>query len=156
MKHVAVCADMKRISRWSGLKRKDELMRRLVLVFVIACAGASGQDKIGPWVKSLVPPVYPAIAATARLEGTVDIKVLIDSDGKVESAHGTGPQKILDRAAEENIRQWVFYSVPHPVTIRIRYVYKLVGRESYNPRERLILDLPDRVEIVSQPVKPNP
>jgi TonB family protein len=52
--------------------------------------------------------VYPPIAKAARVQGTVEINVVIGSDGKIKEEHVlTGPA-MLQQAALDAVRQWTF------------------------------------------------
>jgi len=53
-----------------------------------------------------VPPVYPAQALTARLEGTVVMNALIAEDGTVQDLKLVSGQPTLAHAALEAVRQW--------------------------------------------------
>ncbi|HEV7905745.1 MAG TPA: energy transducer TonB [Pyrinomonadaceae bacterium] len=44
-------------------------------------------------------PAYPAIAATARAEGTVNVQIMIDEDGEVISAKAVSGHPLLQQAA---------------------------------------------------------
>lgn len=136
----------------------------LLVVFGLAVSTAQGQaDTV--CVQSLSPPVYPAIASTAQynsggqatgLEGMVKVDVEIGATGKVIKARGIGDQRILNRVAEENVRKWTFCPMSKPIKITITYVYRLTGKPSHEGgTKRVILDLPDRVEIIAQPLLPN-
>ncbi len=107
-------------------------------------------------VKSLAPPVYPAVANVAKIEGAVKVHVSVSADGKVASAKGSGAHEILNRASEENIRLWTFSAPSAACDITVTYVYKLEGKPSYYARSRVILELPLRVEIISEPGIVNP
>lgn len=53
-----------------------------------------------------VPPVYPAIAQTARVAGTVVIDAVIDVDGTVRDARVLSGPSLLSGAALDAVRQW--------------------------------------------------
>jgi protein TonB len=55
-----------------------------------------------------VPPVYPAVAQAARVEGTVIIQATISPTGKVADALVLRSNPLLDAAALEAVRQWEF------------------------------------------------
>ncbi len=55
-----------------------------------------------------VAPVYPAIAQSARVEGTVEIEALIGEDGKVRNVKLLSGKPLLNEAALTAVRQWVF------------------------------------------------
>jgi len=53
-----------------------------------------------------VDPVYPAIAQTARVQGTVIIEATIGADGRVADARILRSVPLLDQAALDAVRQW--------------------------------------------------
>jgi protein TonB len=55
-----------------------------------------------------VPPVYPAIAQRARVEGLVILDASIGTDGRVRDVRVLRSVPLLDRAAVEAVRQWRF------------------------------------------------
>jgi len=55
-----------------------------------------------------VAPVYPAIAQSARVEGTVAIEALIGEDRKVRNVKLLSGKPLLTEAAMTAVRQWVF------------------------------------------------
>jgi TonB family protein len=61
-----------------------------------------------PKILSKVPPVYPPIAQSAGVEGVVIIETLIDHNGTVRDAKILRSQPLLDQAALDAVRQWVF------------------------------------------------
>jgi TonB family protein len=90
----------------------------------------------------------------ARLQGTVKIRVGIGMDGVVTSAKASGASKLLEAAAEENIRRWTFALGTESSVSRqavITFVYRLEGKEEYDSPSSVVLDLPYRVEITSHP-----
>jgi TonB family protein len=124
--------------------------------FLLLFSSAHAHNKPGIAVKYLSPPIYPAVAGTAKLEGTVRVKITVSADGKVISADPSGAHEIPNQAAEENIVHWIFQPAAGTWDHTIVYIYKLEGKESYHPRRtRFILDLPDRIELIAQPPKPN-
>jgi len=55
-----------------------------------------------------VDPVYPPLAQAARKEGVVIVELLIGKDGKVKEAKVLRSVQLLDEAALDAVRQWVF------------------------------------------------
>jgi protein TonB len=55
---------------------------------------------------STPPPVYPAIARTGRIDGTVILDVVIDETGRVRNATVLRSIPTLDRAALDAITSW--------------------------------------------------
>ena len=71
-----------------------------------------------------VPPVYPAIAQTARVSGAVTIEATIGEDGKVIDAKVVRSVPMLDQAALDAVRQWEYQptllnGVPVPVLVTV-------------------------------------
>ena len=53
-----------------------------------------------------VEPVYPPIAKLTGVQGTVLIKALISTDGRIDQAQVVSGSPLLSPAALEAIRQW--------------------------------------------------
>jgi periplasmic protein TonB len=53
-----------------------------------------------------VEPVYPRIAISMHLSGTVRLRAIIATDGSVENLEVSSGSPILARAAEDAVRQW--------------------------------------------------
>lgn len=74
---------------------------------------ASGTDlkTHGPCIEINPAPRYPRAARRRGYEGTTQLKVFISSKGKAEKVAvlQSSGHPVLDRAAAETIRQWVFY-----------------------------------------------
>jgi protein TonB len=58
-----------------------------------------------------VDPVYPVLAVSAGLEGTVILEAIVDRDGRVESLRVLRSQGVLDRAALDAVKQWRYSPV---------------------------------------------
>lgn len=54
------------------------------------------------------PPVYPDIAREAGIDGTVRLRVLVGRDGHVLDVHVDRSVAMLDQAAQDAVRRWVF------------------------------------------------
>jgi protein TonB len=77
-----------------------------------------------------VSPVYPAIAQQARVQGTVILEAIIDPSGTVKDARVLRSIALLDQAALEAVRQWVFTptllnGVPVPVVMTVTVTFTL-------------------------------
>ena len=55
-----------------------------------------------------VPPVYPANARAARVQGTVQLSVTIGPDGRVQDVQALSGPALLTRAAIQAVAQWVY------------------------------------------------
>ena len=75
------------------------------------------------------PPVYPPMAVAARVQGTVVIEAIISTTGTVQDARViTSPSRLLDQAALDAVRQWVFTptllngtAVPIILTVKVDF-----------------------------------
>lgn len=76
-----------------------------------------------------VKPVYPAIAQSARVDGSVTIEATIGPDGKVADARVVRSVPLLDQAALDAVRQWEYTptllnGVPVPVLVTVTINFK--------------------------------
>ncbi|MGA2596161.1 MAG: energy transducer TonB [Bryobacteraceae bacterium] len=55
-----------------------------------------------------VAPVYPSLAKTAHVEGTVQFTAAIGKDGRVKNVQYVSGPQILVQAGKEAVRQWVY------------------------------------------------
>lgn len=53
-----------------------------------------------------VRPMYPDIARSARVDGTVILEAVVDTNGSVTQLHVVRSVPLLDQAALEAVRQW--------------------------------------------------
>ena len=80
-----------------------------------------------------VLPVYPSIAAQSRLEGVVVLECVIDPRGRVEEVNLLRGLPLLDHAAIEAVRQWVYTptlinGMPTSVIMTVRVTFRLAER----------------------------
>jgi protein TonB len=67
-----------------------------------------------------VHPVYPEIARTARVEGTVVLEAIVDTAGRVTQLRVLRSVPLLDQAALDAVRQWRYMPSTyggHPVSV---------------------------------------
>lgn len=81
-----------------------------------------------------VPPVYPDIAVRANVHGNVILECLVSPMGRVTSVTVVKGIPLLDKAAMEAVKQWVYMptlkdGVPLPVilTVTVRFGLKSAG-----------------------------
>jgi TonB family protein len=55
-----------------------------------------------------VPPVYPPIAKAAHVQGTVVVAISVGTSGKIESMKVVSGPAMLQQAAIDCVKQWVF------------------------------------------------
>jgi protein TonB len=83
-----------------------------------------GGDIIEPAKVKNVPPVYPPIAIQARVQGIVILECTIDARGNVADARVLRSIPLLDQAAIDAVKQWVYQptflnGVPVPVIMTV-------------------------------------
>jgi len=77
-----------------------------------------------------VPPTYPPEAQQARVQGTVILECTIGPDGRVTDMEVKRGVPLLDDAAIEAVRQWVYEptrlnGVPVPVVMTVTVNFRL-------------------------------
>jgi protein TonB len=85
---------------------------------------AAGQ---GPGVIKRVEPIYPPIATTARIQGTVVLDAIIMADGSVgEITVLKSASPILEQSAKDALKQWRFTPGHQDVimTLTVNFVLK--------------------------------
>ena len=73
-----------------------------------AAPAAVGGDVKQAKLLSAVQPVYPALAKTQRVSGSVTIDALIDANGRVTATKIISGPALLQQAAVEALRQWKY------------------------------------------------
>ena len=61
-----------------------------------------------PELITKINPLYPEMAREANVDGTVMIQALVGKDGKVHDVRVVKSIPLLDKSAEDAVRQWVF------------------------------------------------
>jgi TonB family protein len=74
----------------------------VALAFLGVCASAQEPRK----AINKPQPVYPEIAKSLLLRGTVRIEVIIGVDGEIKSAKVVGGHPVLAQAAMDAVRKW--------------------------------------------------
>ncbi len=85
---------------------------------------------IPPEPVKTVDPIYPKIARQARVEGTVMLGVRIDVKGKVTEVKVLRSIPLLDQAAVDAVRQWIYEPFlskgkPTPVVFSVSITFNL-------------------------------
>jgi TonB family protein len=88
--------------------------RKLIVVVVVALAmtlmrPARAADRK---VKTQVEPVYPELAKTMHLNGTVRVEVTVNEQGIVKNAKVVGGNPVLADAAVKALQKWKFEPGP--------------------------------------------
>jgi TonB family protein len=97
--------------------------------------GANQPVRVGGAIKapiqiSKVQPVYPPIALSARVSGVVILEAVIGADGRVSNAMVLRSIPLLDQAAVDAVRQWVYTptllnGAPVPVIMTVTVAFTL-------------------------------
>ncbi len=139
----------------------------LTVGLLISPGFSSGGDE-HRCVFMLVPPEYPPLARMAGIQGTIQVRIIIERNGSVSKAEPvpwrrdgqtSADERILRREALNNIRKWRFEPLSAegpPSELTVEYVFRMEGRASYYQRTENRFQLPSRVEIVTQPPSPYP
>ena len=64
-----------------------------------------------------VDPIYPELARSARIQGTVRFQVTIDDQGRIANAQLVSGHPLLVAAAQEALRQWLYKPTLLNVTV---------------------------------------
>lgn len=84
-------------------------------------------------VRRVVSLQYPALAAQARIEGRVEVQVLLHEDGSVRTVSLVSGNAILSKAACENVTRWRFGRAANEASATkessavVVYLFKLTG-----------------------------
>ncbi len=91
---------------------------------------------------------YPRLAWQARIEGDVKVVAHVALDGKVSSLSASSGHQLLQKAALENLKQWIFVT-DHEFNLEIIYQFKLEKPESSSQHAtKTVIDLPAHRVIV--------
>jgi TonB family protein len=98
-------------------------------------AGAMQPVRVGGQIRaptqiSKVQPVYPPIALSARVQGIVILEATVGVDGRVTDAQVLRSIPLLDQAAMDAVRQWVYTptllnGAPVPVIMTVTVTFNL-------------------------------
>jgi protein TonB len=75
-------------------------------------------------------PIYPVIAQSARVQGVVILEAVVGADGRVQEARVLRSIPLLDQAALDAVRQWVYTptllnGVPIPIVMTVTVTFTL-------------------------------
>lgn len=96
-------------------------------------------------------PMYPQLARTARIFGTVQVQITVKEGKVVKTEVKSGPP-VLAPATVENIQTWRFYPLVN-ATFTTKFIYQLETKEALDPQNpKVELQLPLLVKITAVPV----
>src|SRR5436853_6255038 len=102
-----------------------------------------------------VEPVYPPLAKTARVSGTVVVEVTVDETGTVIAARSVSGHPLLKPAAETAARGWEFkptllQGTPVKVIGTITFNFQLYSQEDIERVKQQIAETPKDAELYVQ------
>ncbi len=140
---------------------------RIVVAFFLLVATAFGQSKANipatqathyPNLIHAELPLYPPLARTAHISGTVEIQVTVEKGSVVDAQVKSSSTKnqLLSLRSVENVKTWQFQSEDR-TTFLVTYIYKIEGEQTPLPENpKVELDLPPRlVTITAKPFMPS-
>jgi hypothetical protein len=99
-------------------------------------------------------PLYPRVAWSSHITGTVEIQVTVVRGSVVGVQVKASSSPFLTNPTVANVKRWKFESGSH-TTFPVTYVYAIEGKQTPVPENpRLELDLPRVVRITARPFKP--
>lgn len=140
---------------------QESKMRRFFVSAAILLASAGcGQKSALVTPKHIeLPSHYDQLARTARLQGTVTLRLSISGDGTVIDANPSSTDRVLEahpllqRRTEELIRRWKFTCAncaEHgKYSYVVTFIYRLEGTDSDYDDTHVAVDLPDHVTITA-------
>ena len=123
--YVSAAADLERVKVVSIVGRAVERASAAAQKPIAVGGAVPPPEKIVD-----VPPIYPGVARTARLQGVVDVEIVVGTTGTVEQARVVRSVHSLDEAAVDAIKQWkykptVINGVAVPVVMTVHVSFKL-------------------------------
>ena len=128
----------------------------LLLVALFAVQAIKAQETRSPQYLLVVQgqmPLYPVVAKTARVSGSVRLQVTV-KDGEVVAAQVTSGNPLLASPTVANVKTWKFYKTVS-ATFTTTFTYQLEKEEApeaSNPTT-IELELPTLVKITAKPTK---
>jgi TonB family protein len=106
------------------------------------------------WIpKKIVGLQYDELAATAKIQGEVEVSCIINPDGTVAlSKVISTPHQLLVKSVEENAKKWVFSEKSGSGTkgtVLLKYTFVLEG-ESDRPQSQFVFEYPDHVVVTRE------
>lgn len=96
----------------------------LVTILYAECAVAqSAETETARKVLNRVLPVYPPMARTMNLTGTVKLEALVLPNGTVKSVQVKGGNPLLVQAAQNAVREWKWQKSDHDSTEELEFKF---------------------------------
>jgi TonB family protein len=105
------------------------------------------------WTPSRIVAItdYPPLPRAARIQGTVEVRCTVDSNGRVASAEVLSGPGELREPARRNALQWKFQPASKDPGnfITLNYVFLLEGELQDRKNTTFVFELPNRIQIVA-------
>jgi len=136
----------------------------LILLLVPQALGPSARSTPGAAEERHYPtlvyaevPLYPPLALTAHISGTVEIEITVENGtvilAQVKSSGFPG-DAALTNPSLGNIQKWKFRPEPR-TTFLVTFIYEIRGEQTDLPENpKVELDLPKLVRVTARPFKP--
>lgn len=98
---------------------------------------------------------YPPIARSARIQGTVVIRVRVDDKGKVTNATAISGNKVLILVTLDNVKEWLFKPNASKTAVVI-YRFTILDGECDSLSRIFIFHAPNVADVVTCPSETNP
>ena len=130
----------------------------ILIAILVAAPHISGQrnDVVRyPFLVHGDLPSYPALAKSARISGTVQMRVTV-VNGEVAGTEVTSGHPLLVSAATDNIKTWSFdKSVSTTFATTFIYQFEMESERTTEPSNpKLELELPSLAKITARPPMP--
>jgi protein TonB len=95
---------------------RKSLTLTIVGLLTLASAIAQEEPPLRRKIVSQIPPAYPELARKMQMTGTVKIKVVIATNGRLKSAQVMGGSPVLAKAATDALDKWRWLPDLHETT----------------------------------------
>ncbi|SRR6266404_5113896 len=82
------------------------------------------QTEVTRKVSTKVVPMYPQLARTMSLKGTVRLEALVLPNGTVKSVQVKGGNPLLVQSAQNAIREWKWVKAEHETTELVEFKFQ--------------------------------
>ncbi len=86
----------------------------MALVLAMISPAAAGEDRK---IKNQVAPIYPELAKSMHIQGTVKVEVTISPTGNVTNTKVVGGHPVLADAAVKAVQKWHFDNGPEETRV---------------------------------------
>jgi len=91
------------------------------------------------------------MARYAQIQGKVEVRVHVATDGTVEKAELMSGHKLLSTAALQSAQSWRFQPRPQAEDLVITFDFRLEKERKEHPRDRVRFEAPYTAVIISNP-----